>query len=179
MKNKDLVDRKFYNIEYAKFRQLYTPSFTSDLVPIKIFNDALVSKPYIVKEFKSNTIIYMWFNKITGEVYIGSSLKNRQRLSSYSWPSSLNSINKSRIYKSLLKYGHSNFSLIILEICNTSNSLSIEEKEFYLGRVSFYISWALNVYGDKVLNILKTAGSSLGYNHTPDTKLKSSLLNLG
>lgn len=174
--NSELVPSK----KFEKFTQLYTPIFIPDLVPVKTYIDALISKPYIVKEYKGNTIIYMWFNKVTGEVYIGSSWKNRGRLSSYYQPSSINKNTRSRICRSLLKYGHSNFSLIILEKCNISNYLSTEEiKRLYLGRESFHISWASKIYGDKVLNIFKTAGSSLGYVHTPDTKLKMSVLKLG
>ena len=88
----------------------------------------------------------------------------------------LKSLKKSLIYNSLLKYGHSNFSLAILEICNTSSYTS---KRSSLNRESFYISWALKIYGEKVLNILNIAGSSLGDTHLSDSKLKMSVSKKG
>lgn len=123
----------------------------------------------------------MWFNKITGEVYIGSSLKGSKRLNSYYWPYVLNKTKKSLIYNSL-KYGHSNFNLTVLEICDDHNTINKKSNRvFFLltGRESFYIKWALEIYGEKVLNILTTAGSSLGYRHTIKDRLKRSELKIG
>lgn len=60
----------------------------------------------------------MWFNKITGRVYIGSAIDGSKRLSNYYQPSILKK--KSLIYQSILKHGHQNFSLIILEVCGNT-----------------------------------------------------------
>lgn len=126
----------------------------------------------MIKDFKNKTIIYMWFNKMTGNVYVGSGLKGCRRLRSYFAPSVLNSNPNSLIYKNLLKYGHANFNLIILEQFNFSSDLSIKErKELYLKKETFYIDWASNTYNAcKLLNILPIAGSSLGYKHRIETR---------
>ena len=58
----------------------------------------------------------------------------------------------------LLKYGYSNFSLTILEICD-KDSLMHREKHFF------------EVYSPEY-NILKTAGSSLGFVHSENTIAK-------
>jgi group I intron endonuclease len=120
----------------------------------------------MLKDLLNKVIIYMWFNKITGKVYIGSSSNGSKRLSTYYQPTTLKK--RSRIYKNILKYGHSNFSVSILEICGDSNTVN---KSHYLAREQFYLDWALKTYGLDVLNILTEANSSLGYKHEKETKV--------
>lgn len=43
-----------------------------DIVPVRIYHNAKLSKSDIINDFKDNTVIYMWFNKVTGQVYVGS-----------------------------------------------------------------------------------------------------------
>jgi group I intron endonuclease len=71
------------------------------------------------------------------------------------------------ICAALLKYGYSNFSLEILEYCGRENV--IEREQYYID--SFKPEY----------NILKKAGSSLGYKHSEETlsKLSASLKALG
>ncbi len=64
------------------------------------------------------------------------------------------------INKALLKYGYSNFKLEILEYCDKYNSIKREQ---------FYINLINPNY-----NILKKAGSALGYKHTEEAKKKIS-----
>lgn len=94
-----------------------------------------------MKDYKNDTVIYMWFNKVTGEVYIGSSLKGRKCLNSYYWPWKLNSTKTSKIYNSINKYGHNNFRVAILEVCNDTGDKS------YLERETFFIKWVKIIYG--------------------------------
>ena len=70
------------------------------------------------------------------------------------------------ICKDLIKYGYSNFTLEILEFCDCSYTISREQ---------YYIDLCIPEY-----NILKIAGSSLGYKHTEDAlaKLRESRFNL-
>jgi group I intron endonuclease len=63
---------------------------------------------------------------------------------------------RSHIYRALLKNGHSNFSLTILEYC---------DKEKCLEREDFYLFSLKHEY-----NILEKAGSSLGRKHSDKTK---------
>lgn len=110
--------------------------------------------------------------KVIGQIYIGSALKGRNRLASYYWHSVLTRTKKSLIYNSILKYGHENFSVIILEVCDANDSIS---ERSYLHKESFHINYALSTYKEKVMNILPVVGFSLGYKHTKNSRLKMSL----
>jgi group I intron endonuclease len=100
-----------------------------------------------------------------GKSYIGSSINLGKRLANYY---NLNYISTSKmsICKALIKYGYSNFTLEILEFCDCSYTISREQ---------YYIDLCIPEY-----NILKIAGSSLGYKHTEDAlaKLRESRFNL-
>jgi group I intron endonuclease len=69
-------------------------------------------------------------------------------------------LNASRmaIYKALLKYGHSNFSLEILEFCEPAKAVSKEQE---------YINLLKPEY-----NLNPVAGSSLGFKHSEETLVK-------
>lgn len=142
--------------------------------PVKVYHDASISKFDIYKDFKDVSIIYMWFNKITGRVYIGSGVNGSKRLSTYFQPSILKK--NSLIYQSILKYGHESFSVIILEICGKTSTVT---KNQILGREKFYLDWALKTYGLGILNMLNIPGSSLGYKHTEENLLKMSEIKKG
>jgi group I intron endonuclease len=92
---------------------------------------------------------------------VGSAVNLTKRLGNYLSPGFLNKEllrNKSRISNSLLKYGYSNFSLNILEYC---------ESDMLIIREQYYIDHLNPEY-----NILKIAGSRLGCKHSPETLLK-------
>lgn len=69
------------------------------------------------------------------------------------------------IYKALLKYGYSNFSLEILEYCDPQNI--IKREQYYLDKLN------------PEYNLLKFAGSSLGFKHSAETLAKLSAANTG
>ena len=69
------------------------------------------------------------------------------------------------INKALLKYGYSGFQLEILEYCKPSDVILREQ---------YYIDLLVPEY-----NILKIAGSSLGFKHSDVAKAKISLAKLG
>lgn len=64
------------------------------------------------------------------------------------------------INASILKYGLDNFTLEILEYC--SPELVLSKEQYYL-----------DLYKPEY-NILKVAGSSKGYKHTPESKMRKS-----
>lgn len=69
-------------------------------------------------------------------------------------------ISNSHILSAILKYGYSNFKLEILEYCDSKDLLKREQ---------YYIDLLKPEY-----NILKRAGSSLGFKHSEETLVKLS-----
>lgn len=100
---------------------------------IKSYPNADLCKSLIYKDNWKKSGIYCWTNLISGKSYVGSAKYLNSRLSTYY---SLNTINKilnkgsSIIYSAILKYGHSNFRLDILEYCEPSRLLNREQ--YYL-----------------------------------------------
>jgi group I intron endonuclease len=90
-------------------------------------------------------------NLINGKSYLGSTSNGLTRLRFYF---DLNSLKKANmpIYLALLKYGHENFILDIIEYCSPTEAGNREQ--FYLDNHDFEY------------NILEKANSSLGYKHT-------------
>ena len=81
-------------------------------------HNAEVDKNKILKEIKDKSGIYLWKNLINNKCYIGSAVNLSNRLSSYYstiYMEDALTKGNSHIYRALLKNGHSNFSLIILE----------------------------------------------------------------
>lgn len=111
-----------------------------------------------LKIIENKSGIYRWINIETGEKYIGSAVNLSRRLAEYYSLSQLLKSNM-RIKRALLKYGYSKFSLEILEYCDNPSSVLKKEQH--------YIDLLQPEY-----NILKIAGSSLGYKHTEDTLAK-------
>lgn len=105
--------------------------------------------------------MYRWTNLINGKSYIGSSTNLLRRFRDYYSIRFLEKEikkNNSIIYRSLFKHGYSSFSLEIIEYCDKSEIISREQ---------YYIDQLKPEY-----NILLTAGSSLGFKHSPETIAK-------
>ena len=103
----------------------------------------------IIKICRDKAGIYKWTNNINGKFYIGSSLKLSVSFLNYFHLSYLTFYqNKSLIYKSLLKYGHSNFTLEILEFCKNNKIYILEREQYYLDNLK------------PEYNLLKVAGYS-------------------
>ncbi len=80
------------------------------------------NKALIKLENLGKSGIYIWTNLTNGKSYVGSGKElghtKKGRLSRYFWNSRLKKVgNNSIIDKALLKYGHNNFILGILEYC--------------------------------------------------------------
>ena len=121
--------------------------------PVKIYENADVSKLDVISENKNKSGVYRWLNLLTGKSYIGSSVNLTKRFYDYYNLSHLDKRKKnSIIYSSLLKNGHSNFKLEILEYCDKS---IVREKEIN------YIILLKPEY-----NILNNEG--LGYTHSEE-----------
>lgn len=131
------------------------------ITPILAYKNAEEDKLTIYKENKNKSGIYRWNNLITGKSYVGSAVNLTNRLKNYFSTKFLEKElrrNKSKISNSLLKHGYGNFSLDIIEYCE-SNVL-IEREQYYIDTL------------DCEYNILKIASSRLGFKHSPETLLK-------
>lgn len=125
---------------------------------LAVFSDADKDKLNILKYVKGKSGIYLWTNKLNGKKYVGSSVDLRRRLLEYYNVNRILNEKGMPISVALLKYGYTNFSLTILEICD-KDSLMSREKHFF------------EVYSPEY-NILKTPGSpsrGSGWKHSEAT----------
>lgn len=139
----------------------------SSIVPIKVYNNADTMKKEILRDNYKKAGVYKWLNNLSGKFYIGSSinLSNRLRLYyNYDYISD-SSKGNSIIHQALINYGYSNFTLEIMEYCDADKVIELEQHYFNTLNPEY--------------NILKTAGNSLGFKHSEDTKLKISATKLG
>lgn len=134
-----------------------TMSTLPNIVPVKLYLNSDKEKELIISDNKNRTGIYRWIHIESGKSYIGSSKNLSIRLKQYfnynhiSYPK-----HNLRIYKALLKYGYSGFKLEILEYCDTS--ILLKREQFYFDTLN------------PEYNILKVAGSPLGYRHSEAAK---------
>jgi group I intron endonuclease len=126
--------------------------------PISTINFA--DKNTILSNYRDLSAIYLIHNEINGKQYIGSAFDLSKRIANYYFPSRL--IDNRYISNSILKYGHNNFVLVILEILGKSE---FQSKSSIINREQYYI----DLY-KPVLNINPVAGSSLGFKHSEKSK---------
>ena len=96
----------------------------------------------------------MFFNLFNGNTYVGSSVNLAKRFRTHM--SSIGSVNLP-LYNALNKSGPDSFAFIILQYCD-------QDEEVCLGLEQTYLDQYKPNY-----NILKLAGSSKGYKHSPET----------
>ena len=131
--------------------------------PIKSYENAELLKDMILKDNKGKSGIYRRVNNINNKTYIGSGVNLTKRLRSYYNKKELNK-NPRPIQDALVKYGHKNFTLDILEYCPETKLLEREQ---------YYLDLLIPDY-----NILKYAYSLLGFKHSQETidKLKDKII---
>lgn len=125
------------------------------------YENADTMKEIIYKENRGKTGVYRWTNLYNCKCYVGSSTNLAKRFTLYYSLTYLNKqASKSIICRALLKYGHSSFSLSILEYCDAAKA--IEREQYYIDSLK------------PEYNILQTAGSTFGYrwNHSEETLAK-------
>jgi len=138
--------------------QISSRAFSSKLPsPVKVYVNAQLERKTIMLENKGKVGVYLWTNKINGKRYIGSSINLSGRFLHYFSIAYISTINM-LIYKALLKYGHENFSLSILEYCDLADV--IDREQFYLDTLK------------PEYNTLDLAYSSGGFKHTENSKRK-------
>lgn len=134
-------------------------SSPSTVVPVVSYPNADVFKKEIVDQNKDKAGVYRWVHLVSGKSYVGSSVNLGVRLKRYYSYKYLTDIKQNMVInKALLKYGYSSFKLDILEYCNRDDAIYREQ---------YYMDLLKPEY-----NVLKKAGSSLGFRHSPATIAK-------
>lgn len=135
------------------------------LKPVYIYENLHLdeTRKIILESTKDLSGIYLIFNKITGDYYIGSASTNRfyPRFSNH-----LLYFKGSKVVKNAVrKYNLSNFAFLILELF--PEIVNKENNKKLLNLEDFYLKSLLPNY-----NILTEAGSSFGYKHTELDRIK-------
>lgn len=92
-----------------------------------LYANADTDKLSILKDNKGKAGVYLWKNNINGKRYVGSSIRLGIRLTQYFNINYLKrNLSTMIICQALLKYGYSNFSLEILEYCDSSECIKKE-----------------------------------------------------
>lgn len=139
----------------------FAPIFSLAAAPIRTYSNSDLDKLDILSENKDKSGIYMWTHIQSGKRYIGSSVDLTKRFYVYYNANLLMRDDSMIIYKALLKYGYSNFSLKILEYCEPSKC--IDREQYYLDLLK------------PEYNISLTARAPMtGRNHSELTKIKIS-----
>lgn len=134
------------------------------IVPVISYSNADRQKLEIVNQIKGKSGVYRWINNISGKSYVGSSINLSKRLYKYYSLAHITVQAKhSLICKALVKYGYASFSFEILEYC------LLPTKSEVLAREQYYMDLLKPEY-----NILKVAGSNLGYTHSAEVRAKMS-----
>ena len=136
------------------------------IIPIISYLNADLEKTTIIKQNKSKSGVYRWVNVINNKNYIGSSINLGRRFKEYYNYSHISKVKRNfPIHSALLKYGYSSFKLEILEYCEPS--VLIKREQYYLDNLK------------PEYNVLKIAGSMLGFKHSEYTKKLFSITRLG
>lgn len=132
----------------------------NNISPIKKYDNAEASRTIIFAENRNKSGVYRWINNLNVNTYVGSGADLAKRIGDYYNQSELVR-NPRPIHLALLKYGHTNFTLEILEYC--SKDILIEREQYYLDLLN------------PEYNILKHAYSLLGYKHSEENIAKFKL----
>jgi len=157
------------------------PFYVCAIIPIKSYSNAEADKRKILKENKNKSGIYSWKNLINDKQYIGSAINLSKRLEKYYSTTYMEDVlnrSNSHIYRALLKNGHSNFSLEILEYCSPDKCL--EREDYYLCSLPHEYnilpgSWLGHKHSNETKKILSETNTEennpmFGQNHTDESK---------
>ena len=138
------------------------------IVPIIIYSNAETDKSKIFSDNKGRAAIYLWTHKESGKRYVGSAVNLSERMYQYFSLLWLKQVD-SYISRALIHHTHSAFSLSILEYIDISNFSKEEARKFILGREQYYLDFIFSEDEPNTYNILKVAGSLLGFQHSEES----------
>jgi len=121
------------------------------------------SRSEIILNIKDKGGVYMFYNLINGNCYIGSSTNLARRFRIH-----LNSVNSVNLPLPLAinKYGPNNFVFLILQYCDRIEDVCLGLEQHYL-----------DLYKPKY-NLLKIAGSSQGFKYSPEIIAKLKIMHI-
>ena len=122
----------------------------------KIYCDPVNQRKLLRLDLAGKSGIYIWVNKLSNNMYVGSGNNLYKRLSNYYQPWYFKVRMEMLIHKALVKYGMVNFILVIVEFSDKDNLLKCEQK------------WMDEL--KPKYNINPLAGNSRGYKHSDRTK---------
>jgi group I intron endonuclease len=137
------------------------------------FIDIKKSRSDILLNIKDKGGVYMFFNLINGNCYIGSSINLARRfrihLSSlgYNFCKRKGPSVKLPLPLAINKYGPNNFVFLILQYCDRREDVCLGLEQHYL-----------DLYKPKY-NLLKLAGASQGFNYSPENIANLKIMNTG
>ena len=157
--------QKRYNSSYSNNNLLNKFLKEKGIRPVYLYENLHLdeTRKAILNNTKNLSGIYLIFNKISGDYYVGSASTNRfyPRFSNH-----LIYFKGSKILKhAVRKYNLSNFAFLILELF--PEIVNKENNKKLLNMEDFYLKYLLPNY-----NILTEAGSSFGYKHTELDRIK-------
>lgn len=170
MKNKlnsSLFFQKRKNSFLCKCKNNHLSQFLeeNELKPVYIYENLHLdeTRKIILKDTKGLSGIYLIFNKISGDYYVGSASTDKfySRFSNH-----LLYFRGSKLLKhAVRKYSVSSFAFLIIELF--TETVNKENNKKLLDLEDFYLKSLLPNY-----NILTEAGSSFGYKHTELDRIK-------
>ena len=129
---------------------------------VLFFKNVESDKRNIYKNLKNKSGVYLFKNNITNKLYIGSRITLARTMAAHFYHARSNKDTNIILYRSMRKHGLGNFSLAILEFCESNLTICSDLEQKWID------------YYQPKYNILKIAGSSSGFRHSVDTinKLK-------
>nr|QRH18100.1 GIY endonuclease [Blastocladiella sp.] len=119
--------------------------------------DMKKNQSLLYNEVRGKSGVYLLYNFINGKFYIGSSVDLYNRMRAYYLVDSNRPSDCTRtIDKAIVKYGLENFGFLLLDVCEPSQILELEQL-------------ALDFFNPSY-NILTVAGNSSGFKHSEATK---------
>jgi group I intron endonuclease len=157
--------KRYKNVSPTNNNMLMKFLEEKQLNPVYIYENlhSEIVRKTILKDLKNLSGIYLIFNNVTGDYYIGSASTNKfyARFSNH-----LLYFRGSKVLKhAVKKYNLSNFTFLILELF--PEVINKENNKRLLNLEDFYLKSLLPNY-----NILTEAGSSFGYKHTELDRIK-------
>src|SRR3954469_2289284 len=116
---------------FNAYNNIYNKDYKNiDIIPIITYTNIDINRFTMTLDNKDKCGVYRLINNINGKCYLSSSISLDNKFKVYYSLSSLRKVKGSIIIcRALSKYGHSKFSLDILEYCEPS--ILMEREQYY------------------------------------------------